>query len=176
MQVDGDSSINESALQEAWQLEDELREAKEELRQLGLRCHQAGMAGLERKPFPASASPAFRPEVPQEPFNLEPPPIARKQHDSLLEAAQSLVSNTGNADCTELSERLVAENLRLESEMQELQHFIEAHCKGSWLLKWLAALVVCHGTRACDSNAQQQTLGCLLELQAAHNDLLFSCV
>ena len=129
MQAEGDPSMNASALQEAWQLEDELREAKEELRRLRLRCDH-GL--VERKPMQAYwTSPAATrpPEIhgpTQEPFNLNPPSMAKKHHDSLLHAAQSLVSSTHAPDCTALSERLVAENRRLESEMHELQKFLEA--------------------------------------------------
>ncbi|CAE7356033.1 UBA2 [Symbiodinium sp. CCMP2592] len=161
-EAEGDPSMNASALQEAWQLEDELREAKEELRRLRLRCDH-GL--VERKPMqaywtsPAATRPPEMHGPMQEPFNLNPPSMAEKRHDSLLQAAQSLVSSTHAPDCTALSERLVAENRRLESEMHELQEFLEAqplNSGGNWDSRQPLAGAVHESHSKLRSSMQQQ--------------------
>ena len=144
MQAEGDPSMNASALQEAWHLEDELREAKEELRQLRLRCDHGLVERKHMQAYwtsPAATRPSEIHGPTQEPFNLNPPSMAKKHHDSLLQAAQSLVSSTHAPDCTALSERLVAENRRLESEMHELQEFLEASCKDAAFCRFLQRLM-----------------------------------
>ncbi|CAE7189653.1 unnamed protein product, partial [Symbiodinium pilosum] len=93
-----------------------------------------------------------------QPFSLDPMP-SRQQHDSLLKAAQCLVAPSSPPDVSAISERLAAQNLQLEAEMQELQRVIEAqqlNSGGPDLWQPLAGVV--HESRSKLRSSMQQQL------------------